>query len=125
MEMHLMKLFALLFFLVASNLFSMNAHAIVDMKSANYSETWTTMQVPGVGYDLRVALTYNSRSLFNGKFGYGWCSDFETKIDPTPEGNLKLTECGGGMEIIFMPKSYKSDAKDNMIKQIMTAVRER
>jgi YD repeat-containing protein len=108
-----------------SGFVAQNAMAIVDMKSANYSETWTTMQVPGVGYDLRVALTYNSRSLFNGKFGYGWCSDFETKIEPTPEGNLKLTECGGGMEIMFMPKTFKPQQVDATIQQIMTEVRKR
>ena len=50
--------------------------AIVDMKSANYSESWTDMAVPGVGYDLRVNRTYNSRSLFSGLFGFGWCSDY-------------------------------------------------
>lgn len=117
---------ASLFFLLAATLqFSPSAFAIVDMKSANYSETWTAMQVPGVGYDLRVALTYNSRSLFNGKFGYGWCSDFETKIDITPESNLRLTECGGGMEIKFMPKSYKPEQIDAKVKQIIAEVRKR
>src|SRR5262249_44801722 len=89
--------------------FALPAFAIADMKSANYSEEWTTMQVPGVGYDLRVSLRYNSRSLFDGRFGYGWCSDFETKIDLTPESNLKLTECGGGMEVQFTPKSFSPE----------------
>ena len=60
----------------------------------------------GVGYDLRVNRTYNSRSLFNGLFGFGWCSDYETKIEVTPESNLRLTECGGGMEIIFTTKNF-------------------
>jgi hypothetical protein len=73
------------------------AFAIVDMKSANFSDNWTDLTVPGVGYDLRVNRSYNSRSLFNGLFGFGWCSDYETKIEVTPESNLKLTECGGGM----------------------------
>lgn len=104
---------------------SQPAQAIVDMKSANYSETWTTMQVPGVGYDLRVALTYNSRSLFVGRFGYGWCSDFETKIEVTPESNLRLTECGGGMEVKFMPKSYRPDQVDATVKLVMTEVKKR
>lgn len=119
-----MRVASLFLFIAAVN-FSPNAFAIVDMKSANYSETWTAMQVPGVGYDLRVSLTYNSRSLFNGKFGYGWCSDFETKIEVTTESNLRLTECGGGMEVKFMPKSYKVEQIDAKVKQIMAEVRKR
>jgi YD repeat-containing protein len=115
----------LLFVTLASVYFSPNTFAIVDMKSANYSETWTTMQLSGVGYDLRVSLTYNSRSLFNGKFGYGWCSDFETKIEVTSESNLRLTECGGGMEVKFMPKSYRPDQIDGTVKTIMAEVRKR
>jgi YD repeat-containing protein len=106
-------------------LFSWKSHAIVDMKSANYSETWTTMVVPGVGYDLRVSITYNSRSLFNGKFGYGWCSDFETRLELTAESNLKLTECGAGMEVMFMPKTYRPEQVSQTIKQIMAEVRKR
>lgn len=101
------------------------SNALIDMKSSNYSETYNALQVPGVGYDLRVSLTYNSRSLFNGKFGYGWCSDFETTVQQTSEGNLKLTECGSGVEIMFMPKSYRPEAREEQIKAIMSEVRKR
>lgn len=103
----------------------LQSHAIVDMKSANYSDNWTDLIVPGVGYDLRVNRTYNSRSLFNGLFGFGWCSDFETRIEVTPESNLKLTECGGGMEILFMPKSFKPAKVDSTIKAILTEIKRR
>src|SRR6201986_1760822 len=123
--MDFMRVASLFFLTVMSFPFSQNAFAIVDMKSANYSEEWTTMQVPGVGYDLRVSLRYNSRSLFNGKFGYGWCSDFETKIETTPESNLKLTECGGGMEVQFTPRSFSPEQVGNTVKMIMTEVRKR
>ncbi|MEZ4873479.1 MAG: DUF6531 domain-containing protein [Bdellovibrionales bacterium] len=84
-----------------SVLFIPFAHAIVDMRSANFSDTWVDIIVPGSGYDLRVRRTYSSRSLFNGMFGFGWCSDFETKIETTAENNLLLTECGGGAEITY------------------------
>lgn len=116
-----MKLIATTFL----SLFSASAFAIVDMKSANYSESWTDLTVPGVGYDLRINRSYNSRSLFNGLFGFGWCSDYETKIEITPESNLKLTECGGGMEIIFTPKNFNPGKIDGTIKNIMAEVRRR
>src|SRR5690606_21757962 len=43
----------------------------------------------------------------------------------TPESNLKLTECGGGMEIIFTPKNFSPTKIDGTIKSIMAEVRRR
>jgi YD repeat-containing protein len=105
--------------------FASSAFAIVDMKSANYSESWTDLTVPGVGYDLRVNRTYNSRSLFNGIFGFGWCSDYETKIEVTPESNLKLTECGAGLEVIYSAKNFNPAKVDTTIKMIIAEIRKK
>ena len=101
------------------------AFAIVDMKSANYSESWTDLVVPGVGYDLRVNRTYNSRALFNGVFGFGWCSDYETRVEVTPEGNVRLTECGGGAEVIFTPKKFDTAKVDVTVRSIIAEVKRR
>lgn len=106
-------------------LLSSNAFALVDMKNANYAETWTDLVVPGSGYELRVQRTYNSRSLFNGMFGFGWCSDFESKLEITAESNLMLTECGGGLEITFTPKMAGNGKVDDTIKTIMSEVKKR
>src|SRR5882672_8064444 len=106
-------------------LLPISSMAIVDMKSANYSESWPDMIVPGVGYDLRINRTYNSRSLFNGLFGFGWCSDYETKVEVTPENFLRLTECGGGMEIIFTTKNFAPIKIDNTVKLIIEEVKKR
>jgi YD repeat-containing protein len=105
--------------------FASSAFAIVDMKSANYSESWTDLTVPGVGYDLRVNRSYNSRSLFNGLFGFGWCSDYETKIEVTPESNLKLTECGAGLEVIYSAKNFNPAKVDTTIKMIVAEIRKK
>ncbi len=102
-----------------------SAFAIVDMKSANYSESWTDLTVPGVGYDLRINRTYNSRSLFNGIFGFGWCSDYETRVEVTPESNVRLTECGGGSEIIYVPKNFNTAKVDVTVKSIVEEVKKR
>jgi|GEM_PF-504764 YD repeat-containing protein len=111
--------------LLTAVLFSTSAFAVVDMKSANYAETYTDLEVPGIGYDLRVTRTYNSRSIFNGMFGYGWCSDFETKIEVTPENTLKLTECGGGVEINYLPQNFKSSSTTSIISQIVAELKKR
>jgi YD repeat-containing protein len=105
-------------------LLSSVSHAIVDMKNANFSQTWVDAEVPGVGYDLRVQRTYNSRSLFNGIFGFGWCSDFETRMTITAEGNLKITECGAGQELFFSPREVARKDVEQTIQKIIAKMRE-
>jgi YD repeat-containing protein len=109
--------------LAVAILFSHSAFAIVDMKNANYSNTWIDMDVPGAGYDLKIIRTYNSRSLFSGMFGFGWCSDFETSMEVTPEGNLKVKECGGGMEVTFSPREIARKDIENTINQILNRMK--
>lgn len=99
------------------------AHAVVDMRNANYAESFVDIQVPGTGYSLEVLRSYNSRSIFSGIFGYGWCSDFETKIDVTLEGNLRLTECGGGMEISYYPSSFNTASINKVVENIISRVK--
>lgn len=104
-------------------LFSINVHALVDMKNANYSNTWIDMDVPGSGYDLKIVRTYNSRSLFNGMFGFGWCSDFETSMEVNAEGNIKVKECGGGLEVTFSPREISRKEIESTIAQITAKIR--
>ncbi|WP_413289591.1 DUF6531 domain-containing protein [Bdellovibrio sp. HCB337] len=99
------------------------AHALVDMKNANYSNTWIDMEVPGSGYDLKIVRTYNSRSLFNGIFGFGWCSDFETSLEVNGEGNIKVKECGGGLEVTFSPREVTRKDVDNTVSSIISKMK--
>ncbi len=107
-----LTLFALL-------IFTTSAFAIVDMKNANFANSWVDLEVPGSGYDLKVNRTYNSKSLFDGMFGFGWCSDFETNLQFTAEGNIKLTECGAGQEILYSPREFGKKEIDRTISQII------
>ncbi|QLY25592.1 DUF6531 domain-containing protein [Bdellovibrio sp. KM01] len=104
-------------------LFSAQAYALVDMKNANYSNTWIDMDVPGTGYDLKIIRTYNSRSLFNGMFGFGWCSDFETSMEVNGEGNIKIKECGGGMEVTYSQREVTRKDVENTINSIITKMK--
>ena len=104
-------------------LFTTSAFAIVDMKNANFAQTWTDLEVPGSGYDLRVSRTYNSKSLFEGMFGFGWCSDFETRLSFTAEGNLKVTECGAGQEMFFTPRDFSKKEIEKTVSQILEKVK--
>jgi len=100
--------------LIFTLLYSVFTYAVVDMKNANFADTWEDLIVPGTGFDLKVRRTYNSRSLFNGMFGFGWCSDFETSLSFSDKGFIKLTECGGGLEVMFTPKLGQQPESRNL-----------
>ncbi len=99
------------------------AHALVDMNNASYSNTWVDLEVPGSGYDMKVIRAYKSRTLFNGMFGFGWCSEFETKLETTSEGNIKISECGDGQEINYSAREVTKKDIDATISQIVTKVK--
>lgn len=109
--------------IVFSLLLTFKAHALVDMNSASYSNLWTDLEVPGSGYDMKVIRAYKSRTLFNGMFGFGWCSPFETKLEPTSEGNVKISECGDGQEIIYSPREITRADVESTTSQIINRMK--
>ncbi|MCB0412014.1 MAG: RHS repeat protein, partial [Bdellovibrionales bacterium] len=106
-------------------MFSPQVQALVDMRNGNYMDTYVDMRVPGAGYDLQVLRIYNSRTLFNGMFGFGHCSELETTLEITPENTIRLTECGAGQELIFTPKNFNTAAIQGTVNTIMAEVKKR
>lgn len=104
--------------------FSNHAHALVDMRNANYSETWVDIDVKGGTLPLRVQRAYNSRSLYNGIFGFGWCSDLETRLEVTAEGNIKILECGDGAESVYRPRDFSKADVEDTVSKILAAHRQ-
>ena len=94
---------------------------LVDTKSGNYKKTFTDFEIGGGAFSLSLNRTYNSRSLYKGLFGVGWCSNLETRVDVLPDNTIKLTECGGGQEVIFISKTAKTDV-DKQVNQILVSV---
>src|SRR6201996_5189306 len=109
--------------LIIGGFFSTPAHALVDLKNANFSDAWVDLDLAGTGYDLKVERAYNSRTLFNGIFGFGWCSDFETSLESTPEGNLKFSECGAGAETVYQAPNFSEKDIDKTVKALMEHVK--
>ena len=87
--------------LVFAFFFPFLSHALVDTKSAGYSKTFVDFRDASKSLPLKLERAYNSRSLYNGLFGFGWCSNIETKMDIFPDGSVKSTECGAGMEVVY------------------------
>lgn len=105
--------------LMAAIAFPVDGKAVVDMKNSNYADSFIDISLAGTGYALKVQRFYNSRSVFSGMFGFGWCSDFETSLEKTPEGRLKLMECGAGQEVIYSPAKYDEKSLDKTISEII------
>ena len=103
--------------------FGVTAHAVVDVRLANYSDTWKDLEIPGTGFNFEITRTYNSRSLFNGMFGFGWCSEFETKFSIMPDGSIKLKECGDGQTIIFRAANFKASNTQTTVNKVLNQVR--
>ncbi|WP_206169394.1 CHAT domain-containing protein [Variovorax gossypii] len=110
------------------------AHALVDMKNANYSHTWIDIaplreevnRFWSEEYllNLGVQRTYNSRSLHDGVFGFGWCTDIETKLDFFESGVVQLTHCGGGQQRRFgAPQVF--DGVERRLDDMVTRLRMR
>ena len=74
MKIKLLSIIALLFLTTKSM-------ALVDMNNAGYTNSWVDLEVPGNGYDMRILRAYKSRTIYNGMFGFGWCSEYETKLE--------------------------------------------
>jgi YD repeat-containing protein len=102
---------------------SVQSMALVDMNNAGYSNSWVDMEIPGNGYDMRILRAYKSRTIYNGMFGFGWCSEYETKLEVTAEGQVKISECGDGQEILFSAKEVSKADVDKTIASIITKMK--
>jgi YD repeat-containing protein len=96
----------------------------VNLKNGNFYITYTDIIVPGGGHDLEITRTYNSKSSYQGWFGYGWGSLYETYLQVAADGSVIVHENGSGAVTRFLPKGNvdaKSAAKrivDKMRKQM-------
>lgn len=108
-----------LYILVLTLLFSQSALAVVNTRNGAYTETWVDYIDPRPGMEFKIERYYSSRSLFDGLFGFGWCSNFETKLRITTDGIVNLVECGGGLEVTYYPKVFDLKNPDHTIESIV------
>jgi YD repeat-containing protein len=90
-------------------------HALIDTKNSNYTDTWIDFNKS----NQKIQRYYNSRTVFSGMFGFGWCSDYESTIEKLPENRLKLTECGAGQQIYFSPEKFSDKSTDEVVTAII------
>ena len=81
------------------------AQAGVNLKNGNFYISYTDIVVPGGGKKLEITRTYNSKSTEVGWFGFGWGSEFETRLEVSADGSIIVHEHGSGSKTRFTPKT--------------------
>lgn len=103
--------------------------ADVDARNLNFSETFTQFHVGEDPQDadlgLKFAISYNSRSRFEGPFGFGWCTDIESSLALEGDGALVFTECGGGAEYRFEHEGSIRLDRNRITELFLSLVRRR
>jgi CHAT domain-containing protein len=98
------------------------AWALVDMNNGSYANVFLDMPRtdtkrpgdPESEWDgnnlLRLSLSraYKSRTLFNGLFGFGWCSDLETRLRFSAGGIVTHQVCGDSLETPYLDNGNRS-----------------
>ncbi len=96
---------------------------MVNLRNGSYNEKWIDFTDPQAGIELSIERHYSSRSLFEGVFGFGWCSKLETKLTITSDGIINLVECGGGLEVTYYPKDFDIKSSEQTIARIVEHAR--
>jgi|GEM_PF-6162423 len=112
------------FILVIALSFVSTAKAWVDIKNANFSLTRTDFQSDELGPDLVLERVYNSRANHRGLFGYGWCSNLESKVTLVSKGLAVYQYCGVGRAKVFKSVGYTSKDDDAALEALLKLVRE-
>jgi hypothetical protein len=108
--------------LVLLSVFSVSStFAGVNLKNGNFYISYTDLVVPGGGNKLEITRTYNSKATDLGWFGFGWGSDFETKLEVSADGSVVVHENGAGGKTRFTPKN--SIDPSSAAKKIIAAMK--
>jgi hypothetical protein len=88
------------FFLIIAKSFS-----VVNYRNGNYYQEFVDLIItPELGAPLAFKRTYNSASDFEGLFGLGWGSTFETRAE-TLDNLITIKMSGNGRQLLFVPAS--------------------
>lgn len=111
----MLKKIALLFLLVP-----FAASAQVSLKNGNFFIGYVDMNYSG-GLEPKIERVYNSKSSYNGIFGFGWGSNIETYLVIAPDGSIVIHEEGSGAQNRFAPPNAKAANIDAAIAKILAA----
>ena len=100
----------------------LTSEANVSLRNGNFFMSYTDIAYPG-GFDLRIDRVYNSKTAFNGSFGWGWGNELEVFLVVSADGSVVVNEYGGGAQNRFNPSNFSAAELDAAIGQITEAAR--
>ncbi len=98
------------------------AFANVSIRNGNFFIGYTDVLYPG-GYEPKIERVYNSKSPYNGIFGWGWGSDYETYLTVEADGSVLVNEAGGGAQNRFSPQNFNVKELDAAVNKIAEAAK--
>ncbi len=107
------KLTYILYTLLISNL----ANANVDIRQGSFHDSNLDFIIVNSSSDMRLQRQYSSRSISKGWFGWGWCSNYEDKVE-VKKGNNQIIYISCNLKVILNkdnnePSLWKSNSADN------------
>jgi len=99
-----------------------SAKANVSLKNGNFFIGYSDILFPG-GMEPKVERVYNSKSIHDGIFGYGWGSDYEVYLSISADGSVVAHENGGGAQNRFTPPVINTAEVDRAVENILAAKR--
>lgn len=111
-----------LFILVSIFALASSAQANVSIRNGNFFIGYTDVLYPG-GYEPKIERVYNSKSPYNGIFGWGWGSDYEAYLTVEADGSVLVSESGGGAQNRFSPPTFNVKELDGAVETIADVAR--
>ena len=96
------------------------ARAVVSPKNGNFFIGYTDISYGGDA-ELSLGRVYNSKSAFNGLFGWGWGSEYDTFLVAQPDGTIVVHESGGGASNVFTAVDRANSEIDGALALISRA----
>jgi YD repeat-containing protein len=92
----------------------------VNIKNGNFYLSYTDLDLTAKkGID--ITRTYNSSSVEDGLFGFGWGSMLETRLYIIGDGNLVVKYWGGGSMILYTSNQPDEELLNTCLDQLVTA----
>ncbi|MBC7691392.1 MAG: hypothetical protein H7222_06445 [Methylotenera sp.] len=93
------------------------AHANVSLKNGNFFIGYTDIVYPG-GFEPKIERVYNSKTPYNGMFGWGWGNEYEVYMSVSADGSVVVNEYGGGAQNRFNPVAFKENELNAAVDNI-------
>lgn len=107
----------------ATAVFTMSiAQANVSIRNGNYFISYTDLEYAG-GFGTKVDRVYNSKTPYNGMFGWGWGNEYEVFLVVSADGSVVVHEYGGGAQNRFDPTSFNAAELSKAVDLIVDAAK--